>query len=204
AGDPHRAFTWMRRHDPVYFDESGGLWGIALHEDVTEISRRPELFCSSGSSRPDAPPLPSMINLDDPQHLRRRGLVNRGFTPRRVADHEPAIRALCRELIEAAAAKGRCDFVAESAAPLPMALIGDLLGVEPADRGMLQRWSDDLIAATSLSASAEAAERAMRAFVEYSEYNRAVVAERRARPRQDLMSVLIHAEIEGERLSDAD
>jgi cytochrome P450 family 142 subfamily A polypeptide 1 len=130
--------------------------------------------------------------------------VNRGFTPRRVADHEPAIRALCRELIGAAAARGRCDFVAEVAAPLPMALIGDLLGVEPADRGMLQRWSDDLIAATSLSAPPEAAERAMRAFTEYSEYNRRVVAERRARPRDDLMSVLVHAEIEGERLSDDD
>ncbi|HTY17916.1 MAG TPA: cytochrome P450, partial [Myxococcota bacterium] len=83
AGDPHRAFAWMRRHDPVHFDEHGGVWGIALHEDVTEISRRPELYCSSGSSRPDAPALPSMINLDDPVHLRRRGLVNRGFTPRR-------------------------------------------------------------------------------------------------------------------------
>jgi len=204
AGDPHRAFGWMRRHEPVYFDEVGGVWGIALHADVTEISRRPELFCSSGSSRPDAPALPSMINLDDPAHLRRRGLVNRGFTPRRVADHEPVIRALCRELIETAATKRRCDFVAEIAAPLPMALIGDLLGVEPADRGMLQRWSDDLIAATSLSASPELAERAMRAFVEYSAYSRAVVAERRARPRQDLMSVLVHAEIEGERLSDDD
>ena len=204
AGDPHQAFSWMRRHDPVHFDERGGVWGVALHEDVTEISRRPDLYCSSGSSRPDAPPLPSMINLDDPLHLRRRGLVNRGLTPRRVADHEPAIRALCRELIEAAAARGRCDFVAEIAAPLPMALIGDLLGVEPADRGMLQRWSDDLIAATSLSAPPEAAERAMRAFTEYSEYNRRVVAERRARPRDDLMSVLVHAEIEGERLSDDD
>jgi len=204
AGDPHRAFAWMRRHDPVHFDEHGGVWGIALHEDVTEISRRPELYCSSGSSRPDAPALPSMINLDDPVHLRRRGLVNRGFTPRRVADHEPVIRALCRDLIRNAAERERCDFVEEIAAPLPMALIGDLLGVEPADRGMLQRWSDDLIAATSQSASAEASGRAMEAFAEYAAYNRKVVAERRAQPRGDLMSVLVHAEIEGERLSDDD
>jgi cytochrome P450 family 142 subfamily A polypeptide 1 len=204
AGDPHRAFAWMRRHDPVHFDEHGGVWGIALHEDVTEVSRRPELYCSGGSSRPDAPALPSMINLDDPVHLRRRGLVNRGFTPRRVADHEPVIRALCRELIRNAAERRRCDFVEEIAAPLPMALIGDLLGVDPADRGMLQRWSDDLIAATSQSASAEASGRAMAAFAEYAAYNRKVVAERRARPRGDLMSVLVHAEIEGERLSDDD
>jgi cytochrome P450 family 142 subfamily A polypeptide 1 len=204
AADPHRAFTWMRQHDPVYRDEAGGVWGIALHEDVLEVSRQPERFCSRQSSRPDAPAIPSMINLDDPLHRRRRALVSRGFTPRRVAAHERKIRELARALLDAVAPKGRCDFVKEVAAPLPMALIGDLLGVEPEDRLRLQRWSDELIAATSISASPEVAARAGQAFAEYAAYNRAVVADRRARPRDDLMSALVRAEIEGERLSDED
>ncbi|RIL04532.1 MAG: cytochrome P450 [Proteobacteria bacterium] len=194
----------MRRHAPVYWDAAGKVWGVALHEDVLEVSRRPDLFCSGQSSRPDAPAIPSMINLDDPAHRRRRGLVSRGFTPRRVAAHEPKIRRLCRELIDAIAPKGRCDFVEEVAAPLPMAMIGDLLGVEPEDRRTLQRWSDDLIAGTSATAAPEAIAAATRAFLEYSEYNRRVVADRRARPRDDLMSVLVQAEIDGARMSDED
>ena len=204
AAGPHAAFAWMRRHEPVYFDDTGGVWGVSLHEDVLAVSRQPELFCSGKSSRPDAPAIPSMINLDDPQHRRRRSLVSRGFTPRHIGAHEPKIRALAASLLDAVAPKGSCDFVKEVAAPLPMALIGDLLGVEPADRLRLQRWSDDLIAATSISASAEVAACAQQAFVEYAEYNRAVVADRRARPRDDLMSVLVRAEIEGARLSDED
>jgi cytochrome P450 family 142 subfamily A polypeptide 1 len=212
AGDPHPRFTWMREHAPVYWDAEGGVWGIARYDDVLAVSRDPQTFCSGQSSRPDAPAIPSMINLDDPAHRRRRGLVSRGFTPRRVAAHEPKIRALCRELLDAVAPKGRCDFVAEVAAPLPMAMIGDLLGVEPADRGMLQRWSDALIAGTTLTAAPDVAAAAYAAFVEYADYNRRVVADRRRRgparyrdgSRDDLMSVLVHAEIDGERLSDED
>ena len=204
AAGPHPAFTWMRAHAPVYWDAEGKVWGVALHEDVLEVSRQPDLFCSGQSSRPDSPPIPSMINLDDPAHRRRRGLVSRGFTPRRVGDHAAKIRQICRELVDAIAPKGRCDFVAEVAAPLPMMLIGDLLGVEPEDRLMLQRWSDELIAGTSMTATPEAMASAVRAFGEYAEYNRRVVADRRAHPREDMMSVLVEAVIDGEKLSDDD
>jgi len=204
AGDPHPHFTWMREHAPVYWDAEGKVWGVARYDDVLAVSRDPQTFCSGQSSRPDAPAIPSMINLDDPAHRSRRGLVSRGFTPRRVGAHEAKIRALCRELLDAVAPKGRCDFVAEVAAPLPMAMIGDLLGVEPEDRRMLQRWSDDLIAGTTLTAAPEVAAAAYAAFIEYSEYNRRVVADRRARPRDDLMTILVQAEIDGERMSDED
>ncbi len=202
AAGPHEHFTWMRANAPVYWDDEGKVWGVARYADVLEASRHPEVFCSGQSSRPDAPAIPSMINLDDPAHRRRRGLVSRGFTPRRVGAHEPKIRALCRTLLEAIAPKGRCEFVAEVAAPLPMAMIGDLLGVEPEDRLMLQRWSDDLIGGTSMTATPEAIAAATKAFGEYAAYNRRVVADRRARPRDDLMSVLIQAEIDGARMND--
>jgi cytochrome P450 family 142 subfamily A polypeptide 1 len=153
--------------------------------------------------RPDSPPVPSMINMDDPEHKLRRGLVNKGFTPRRVADHEPRVREICRELIARVAPKGRCDFVAEVAAPLPMIMIGDMLGVRPDDRDMLLRWSDDMIKGSAASAPLELQMGAMNAFTEYAAYNKDVVADRRQRgPGDDLISVLVHAEIDGHRLDD--
>jgi cytochrome P450 family 142 subfamily A polypeptide 1 len=203
AGDAHRHFDWMRAHAPLYWDDASQLWGVSRHADVMQLSKRPDVFCNGGSSRPDAPPIPSMINLDDPAHRQRRALVSKGFTPRRVADHEPGIRRVCGELIERAAARGRFDFVREIAAPLPMIVIGDLLGVARADHDRLLRWSEDMLGGLSATAPPEAHAAATRAFAEYSDYHREVVADRRARPLQDdLMSALVYAEIDGERLDD--
>jgi cytochrome P450 family 142 subfamily A polypeptide 1 len=199
----HEHYRWMRRHAPVYWDDAGKVWGVALHADIMAVSKNPDVFCSRMSSRPDSPPIPSMINLDDPQHKRRRNLVNKGFTPRRVEDHEPRIRAICRELIAKVAVRGECEFVREIAAPLPMIVIGDLLGVAPEDHDMLLRWSDELIAATNGTATPEVMVRAAKSAGEYVQYALRVIADRRAKPPQDdLMSVLVHAEIDGEKLGD--
>jgi cytochrome P450 family 142 subfamily A polypeptide 1 len=144
-----------------------------------------------------------MINLDDPAHRQRRGLVSKGFTPRRVADHEPKIRRICGELIARAVAKQRFDFVRDIAAPLPMIVIGDLLGMEHDDHDILLRWSEDLMSGLSASATDEAHATVARAFQEYSDHHRKVVADRRSRPLQDdLISALVYAEIDGERLDD--
>ena len=169
ADDPHRHFAWMREHAPVYWDEAGQVWGVAAYDDVLRVSKDPLTFCSRHGSRPDSPAIPSMINMDDPEHRRRRNLVNKGLTPRRVLDHEPKIRAICHELVDRVAPRGACDFVHDVAAPLPMIVIGDLLGVEPADRDMLLRWSDDLIEGTSASAPPATIMRAMKAFEEYAD-----------------------------------
>ncbi len=202
AGDPHPAFAWMRAHAPVFRDEAAGVWGVAAYEDVLRVSRDPATFSSREGSRPDSPAIPSMINMDDPEHRRRRALVNKGLTPRRVLDHEPKIRAICEDLVRRGAERGTCDFVRDVAAPLPMIVIGDLLGVEPEDRDKLLRWSDDLIEGTSSSAAPEVMVRAMRAYKEYAEYHRHVAADRRVAPRDDMMSALVHAEIDGQRLDD--
>ncbi len=203
ATDPHPHFEWMRENAPVYFDEKRGVWGITLHEDVMRVSRDSGTFCNRFGMRPDSPAIPSMINMDAPEHRHRRNLVNKGFTPRRVSGSEPKVRRVCSELIESAVARGSFDFVLDVAAPLPMIMIGGMLGVEPADHDMLLRWSDDLILGTNATATPEAVEGAARAFSEYAGYNRRVVADRRARPPQDdLMSVLVHAEIDGEKLDD--
>jgi cytochrome P450 family 142 subfamily A polypeptide 1 len=202
AHDPHPAFAWMRAESPVHWDDAGQVWGVARYDDVLRVSRDPLTFCSRHGSRPDSPAIPSMINMDDPQHRRRRALVNKGLTPRRVLDHEPKIRGICQDLVRRAAERGTCDFVHDVAAPLPMMVIGDLLGVEPEDHDKLLRWSDDLIEGTSSSAPPDVMMRGMRAFEEYAEYHRHVAADRRARPRDDMMSALVHAEIDGQRLDD--
>jgi cytochrome P450 family 142 subfamily A polypeptide 1 len=206
--DPHPHFTWMRENAPVSWDETspdGGIWGVTLHEDIMLCSKTPEIFCSSESSRPERDSkIPSMINLDDPDHRRRRNLVNRGFTKQRVEAHEPKIRAICRELIDKVLPKGRCDFVSEIAAPLPMIMIGDLLGVEPEDRDKLLRWSDEMLgggAARHLPRDQQRAHQAKVAF-EYVTYARAVIADRRTRPRDDLMSILVQAEIGGDAMTE--
>jgi cytochrome P450 family 142 subfamily A polypeptide 1 len=203
AGDPFRAYRWMRRHEPVYWDEEGRVWGITRHADVMHVSAHPELFCSAGGSRPDAEPFPTMINFDNPQHNLRRSLVNKGFTPRRVAEHEGFLRATVTGLIDAVLPAGRCDFVEALAAPLPMIMIGTLLGFVPEDREKLQRWSDDMVAGTAADVPDEVAAAAAIALVEYREHFDAIVADRRAHPRDDLMSILANAADEsGERIDD--
>ncbi|MFN7952401.1 MAG: cytochrome P450 [bacterium] len=193
AADPFAAFRWLRRHDPVHWDELGQVWGITRHGDVMHVSAHPELFSSASGSRPDAEPFPTMINMDNPQHNLRRSLVNKGFTPRRVAQHEPFLRATVNRLIDAVLPLGRCDFVEALAAPLPMIMIGTLLGFRAEDRDQLQRWSDDMVAGSAASAPDDVAAAAAIALVEYREAFDAIVADRRASPRDDLMSILANA-----------
>ncbi|MBW2724491.1 MAG: cytochrome P450 [Deltaproteobacteria bacterium] len=194
----------MRANAPVYYDEEAAVWGITLHEDILAISKDPDRFCSAQGSRPETESwVPSMINMDDPDHRRRRALVNRGFTPRRVADHEAAIRQICNDLVDSVAKRGHCDFVRDLAAPLPMIVIGDMLGVRPEDRERLLRWSEEMLGATSATASPEARQRAAAAGGEYVTYALDVIAQRRSDPQiDDLIGVLVHSEIEGERLDE--
>ena len=209
--DPHERFRWMRDHAPAYFepevDELGGIWGLTRHADIMHASKHPEVFSSAKSSRPDPGSwIPSMINLDDPLHKRRRNLVNRGFTVRRVADHEAKLRALCDELIDAVSARGECDFVADIARWVPMVVIGDMLGVAPEDRGMLLRWSDEMLGGGEAAGIEDAEQRRThaRAVVEeYLRYAQSVIADRRRRaPTEDLMSILVHSELDGDRLAE--
>jgi cytochrome P450 family 142 subfamily A polypeptide 1 len=198
--DPHAKYTWMREHAPVYFDEPNGVWGLASYAAVLGASRDPSTFSNAGGIRPDNGPLPMMIDMDDPEHLKRRKLVNRGFTPRRVRDSAPHILAVCDEIIDKVCERGACDFVRDIAAPLPMIVIGDMLGVEPDDRDDLLRWSDDMVSAQSGSATEASIVAAATAFTEYTQYQEKVIADRAQNPRDDLVSVLVHAEVDGDRL----
>jgi len=135
--------------------------------------------------------------------VRRRKLVSRGFTPRRVRDHEATIQRICTQIVDRVAPKGSCDFVWDIAAPLPLLLIADMLGFPPDAYDDLLRWSDDLIRATTIDPSPEVAEAGFTAMLQFREFQLGVIADRRAKPPQDdLVSILCYADIDGERLDD--
>jgi cholest-4-en-3-one 26-monooxygenase len=196
AGDSHPVYAWMRENEPVFRDRNG-LAAAATYAAVIEAERNPELFSNAGGIRPDQPGVEMMIEMDDPQHLLRRKLVNSGFTRKRVKNLEASIISLCDTLIDAVCERGECDFVWDIAAPLPMAVIGDMLGVRPDEREMFLRWSDDLVGALSSTADPEKFQVTMDAFAAYSEYMTGMITERKATPTDDLVSVLVHAEVEG-------
>src|SRR3546814_7405884 len=128
ADDPHEIWTWMRREAPVYRDEASDVWGSARHADVLAIEKDPRTFSSRQAPRPHGHPLPMMISMDAPDHHRRRSLVNRGFTTRRVAEHAATVERLCREILDRECETGRGDLVWTVAATLPLLLIVALLG----------------------------------------------------------------------------
>ncbi len=202
AGDPFPVFAWMRAERPVYFDEANSLWGISRYEDVRAIGQDPTRFSNAGGTRPDTGAFPFLIDTDAPEHRRRRRLVSSGFTPQACRDLAGHIAGLCDEIIDAVCERGSCDFVADIAAPLPLFVIGDMLGVAPADRGRLLEWSDTMLGSQG-SPEPDAVEKATAAFLEWNDYIRAVLDQRRASgDRDDLIGTLVHAEIDGESLDD--
>ncbi len=194
-------YAWMRAHAPVYWDAHDQIWGVSRYDDIMAVSKQPDVFCSGKGSRPDSW-VPSMINMDDPEHKRRRNLVNRGFTPRRLRDDETKVRKICTRLIDAVCERGECEFVRDIAAPLPLIMIGDMLGMPPEDFETLLRWSEAMLRATSNTATDADREAAMKAGTEYFSYAMGAVADRKKNPTNDLLSLLVHAEINGQGLSD--
>jgi cytochrome P450 family 142 subfamily A polypeptide 1 len=180
------------------------VWGVAAYAALLAMEKDPATFSNAGGIRPDTGPIPMMIDMDDPEHWKRRKLVNKGFMPRRVRDSEQKIRDVCDAIIDTVCERGECDFVNDIAAPLPMILIGDMLGVEPEDRSDLLRWSDDMVSAQSGNATEEQWLGAMQAMEGYTEFCTHAVAKRQAQPTDDLMSLLVHAEVDGDRLSPDD
>jgi cytochrome P450 len=136
-----------------------------------------------------------LLGMDPPQHTRLRGLVNRGFTPRRVAALEPRIRVLCKQIVEAVLPRGECDFVTDVAGELPSYLIAELVGI-PLDDGR------KLYELTEIMHSADNAPESAKAVAEMFAYSAGVRAAKRAQPGSDIASVLLSAELDGSQLSD--
>ncbi len=212
AGEPGLARTAWRawrsrrggdgRHNPW---ERGRprfprLFAVSRYEDVTEVLRHPEIFSSKamgGMEDPEAeqfhPTQGSLIGIDPPEHTDHRAIVNRGFTPRRIAAMEPRVRKLADELISAFFPRRRCDLVEEYSNPIPVAMIAELLGLPAERRDDFKRWSAALIVgSTQIGSQINTG-----LFKEFREYMSQVVEQRRREPGDDLVSLLVHAEEEG-------
>ena len=199
--DPFHAYRWLRRYAPVYWDEKApawddetGVWGITTYEHIRTVSLDQETFTSTQGSRIDAPPVPSMINRDEPDHLLRRGVVRKRFTPQSVRAFEPFIRKAVRTLLSHAGVD--FDFVEKVAKPLPMMVIGHLFGVPEGDYEKLLDWSD--LVATGMSNQPASFEAEVRDAVnQFDEYIMEWYQRRLQAPGNDLLSALALARESG-------
>lgn len=199
--NPQRELAWLREHDPVHWDEAAGVWGVARYDDLKAVEGQPLIYSNTGGIRPDTGPTGMMIDLDDPDHLRRRRLVYKGFTPGRVRAQEPRVREVVDSLIDRVCERGEMDFVGDFAVWLPLVMIGDALGVAPEDHPTLLKWSDDLMRGQGTT-DEHLLNEMMAAFAGYSEFAAGAIEDRRGCPRDDLMSILVNSEIDGEGLGD--
>ncbi len=211
-GTPHHWFKELRAKDPVHWHEEKngpGFWCITKYEDVKTISRNPMLFSSwlGGTNIEDRDEASLaglrmiMLNMDPPQHVKFRRIVQRGFTPQMVAKQETYLRALAKRIVDAVAHRGECEFVEELAAELPLQVICELMGVPLEDRKLIFELSNKLIGfddpefqnteADARNASAQMFGFAMKLAEKY-----------RKEPADNLTSALLLTEVDGEKLSE--
>ncbi|WP_329021600.1 cytochrome P450 [Streptomyces sp. NBC_00690] len=218
VADPYPAYEELRAQGRVHWFEPTRQWLVPHYEDVSALLRDRRLgrtylhrFTHEEFGR-TAPPVEhepfhtlndnGILDLEAPDHTRIRRLITKAFTPRTVARLEPTVQRLAAELVTDFVRDGGGDLLARVAEPLPVAVIAEMLGVPEADRALLRPWSADICGMFELSPSTETAERAVRASVEFSAYLRELIAERRKEPGDDLISALIAAHEEGDRLSE--
>lgn len=208
--DPYRFYSQARREAPVAYSARYGAWIVSRHQDVVAVLKDPARF-SSRHNLDYAVPLPQevldvlsqgypqaagLFNNDPPGHTRVRSLFSVAFTPRRIAQMEPQIRALAHQLIDRFAAAGRADLVSQFAHPLPMTVIIDLMGVPREDMAKVKALHDHALTLNVPGLPLEAQIAAAESQVAYQRYYAALIEDRRANPRDDLVSAMVHARFE--------
>ena len=201
--DYHDVLAKLRAEDPVH--ECGpGFWAISRYEDIRNLSRDPGHFCSGRGALVNDPmrsggasmPSRSILHMDPPEHAAFRGLVNRRFTPRALSSLAGSIRHSASTLLDAVDAREEIDFVAELAAPFPLIVIAELLGIGESDRDDFRGWSDAAIESPDLPP-----EETMAALGALSEFIVGHIRSKRERPGEDLVSLLVGSEVGGCPLS---
>lgn len=224
-GIPHERFALLRRRDPVHWHpwawRGGGFWAVTRHEDVVAVSRDPVTFSSARGHiylwdlEEDAlEARRSIIETDPPDHTRLRRIVSSAFTPRQVREYEAFTRAIAGELLDAAARQGEVDFVEAVSAPLPINVIVSILGIPAEDGPLMVELSNELVEGTAgreLDPHAYGNTTPLRLLPFGSpaawalfQYGRRIGETRRREPRDDLVTRLVFAEVEGDRLSEAE
>ena len=188
---------WLRGHAPVYWAAKSNVWILSRYADVVAVSKDQATFTSGKGVRPGNPAKIGLIDEPEPRHTHLRRLINKGFTPRMVKLWEKKFREITTEALDEIAAKGECDFVEDVAVPLPLSLIAEMIGIRREDRKRFHEWSDAMIAGDGNLDKPEIMAKAGKAFLEYVTYVKAVIEERRREPKDDLVSILVHADDEG-------
>ncbi len=183
------------------FGRGTKFFAISRHEEVSHALRHAELFSSAPMGGAEARPMNedgdisptagSLIGIDPPEHGRHRGIVSRGFTPRRISDLEPRIRKMADELVSSFEQRGECELMEDFANPLPVSVIAELLGLDPARHDDFKRWSTTLIVGSTRGERSAVPRLEM--FREFRAYMASVVEERKREPADDLISILVHA-----------
>ncbi|MFJ4368310.1 cytochrome P450 [Streptomyces chartreusis] len=216
--DPYPAYAELRARGRVHYYEPTDQWLVPHHADVSALLRERRLgrtyqhrFTHEDFGRTAPPPEHEpfhvlndhgMLDLEPPDHTRIRRLVSKAFTPRTVEQLKPYVRQLAGELVAGLVEAGGGDLLTDVAEPLPVAVIAEMLGIPESDRGQLRPWSADICGMYELSPSPETAQKAVRASVEFSDYLLELIAARRKEPGEDLISGLIAAHDEGDRLTE--
>ncbi|MDX6685708.1 MAG: hypothetical protein QOF26_3409 [Baekduia sp.] len=216
-GPPTELFARMRGGCPVHwtpeiteYPEEQGFWSVTTADDVHAVSRDWETFSSASGFTlltNAILPLPlaqgMFIGMDPPRHDRLKALFQRGFTPRRIAEHEPAIRAITHEVLDRLEGRETCDLVSDVAQPVVARVIGSFMGTAPEDDVIWARLMSQTLGAGDPDMNPEGVTSVMERDVpEIFRRCGALIAERRERPTEDLMSILVHAEIDGEHLEE--
>jgi cytochrome P450 len=201
--DPWELYTWLRDQDSLHYDAANDLYIAARHEDIFHISRDEETYCSRFGVRPKIAGDMSIITLDGDEHVRQRRLINKGFTPQRVREMIPHVRELTNEIIDEFDAKAEAgevplDFVENFAIHVPLIIICELMGLPAEQRMHMYGWSDAMMDGDGhVEADSPQLLAAAQAFGEYATMVIELIAERRAEPRNDLISILTQAFDEG-------
>jgi cytochrome P450 len=208
--DPYPVYRRLRNEFPVHYNPRLRFFTLSRHADVLAALQAPDLYISGKGVYVGVPEeedgkstseVPLLITTDRPRHTQLRALVSRAFTPRRIALLEPRIRAIARELLDNLKGRSEFDLVREFSGPLPTIVIAELLGVPAED----QEWfKEKSIAVAQFDPRVPRDAAAAGPAIELGRYLAAVLAERRREPRDDLLSALLAAEIDGERLSDVE
>lgn len=198
--NPYEIYERLRRDDPVHRMRLINAWSLTGYEDAQTILQDHKRF-SSGDNKLEYAPYRTMLDLDPPDHTRLRALVSKAFTPRAVAALGPRVEEIVEELLNDLAHKKRFDLISEFAYPLPVIVIAEMLGIPARDRDRFNVWSNDIaLAVEPVLTDAEIA-RVKRASDEIVAYFEEIIAQRRDRPEEDMLSALLAAEEEGEKLT---
>ncbi len=203
--DPYPTYRRLRDEAPVYEHPGLGFYALSRFDDVWKAIQEWDTYSSAEGvslERSSGTSPPMIIAMDPPRQQQLRRLVSKAFTPRRIAELEPIVRRLTRKYLEPVISRGSCDFVQDFAAKLPMDVISTMMGVGDDDQDMLREWADTLLHREP--GKPEIPEAGLEASGKLARYFAEDLARRRARPGDDLISALLVAEVDGERLTDAE